>query len=1339
MHRFLSRFFFALLIGGSHSAFASNTLISLPGGDWLPNWNVYVHLPSDYSANPTTYYPAIIFFPGAGEVGTDASKVIRFGPGAYIQNGWNGEVTVDGQVTKFIVISMQPPSTFYGNMPDVRIRIENLIEMYRIDPNRIHLTGLSNGGWMSNIFATYKPTANDYSYVEFPASVVNVEGVVPSDTYGATPPYPQRFTAYGQHGGKELGFEQTQDFRDIATIINTMNAAVQGSASYFSTNFDGGGHTAWWRFYGGKNYPSTSSYQPETFLIDGVQQTIYQWIARQSRSAAPSTNVAPTANAQSDVSITLPTNTTTLSGQNSIDSDGTIMSYAWAQLSGPTTATIVSPSAVTTSITGLTQPGAYVFRLTVTDDDSATGADTTVVTVNDASVVDECPNILGAQSTVPVGYFQDSVGNCYLVNAAPVANAGPDQAVYIPTNTVTLSGSGTDSDGAIVGYQWAFVSSQSGYAPSLSSSTVPSPTVIGLNQPAYVGTYVYQLTVTDDGGATATDTVTITVVQLTANVGTMIPGLSTYYKMDTDSVDWNTTTAEIRENFNLRHGDAVGSFNTVNTFTGKIGQGLRFASNGYIALGEQPTLFNPTSDFTISLWANFAGINTKGGVSDGTDFISQGEQGKQTRLFFRSDGVLYATVGGQTTQALPGAPKLQLSNKWSHIALVNQNGFQRLYLNGTVVAEGHSGTLTTNSSALFIGASLNAGGNAVNTVSKLYTLDEVRFYSRALSTNELFLLKDAQDNVSPVAYAGSNQTITLPSGATLTGTGADSDGEIASYSWVKKSGATGGAITSPTSATTSVTGLSEGTYVFELTVVDNKGAVGKDELTVVVLPASAGGRPGEMLVPTSAGTLEADLSTENIAPGSTIVIAPGDYYKYITLRGINGTEEKPITIINGNGVVETPTLTIENSKHFILSGSGFSDQYGFRVYGGEEVDAGVAIKDETSDYTIERVAISRVGTGVLLAPEVSDTAAKNYPTHTINDVIVKDTHISDVSDGIVVGAPTATRAPYPARMNNIKVFNNFIHTATGTGIRLTNARDGAEIYDNVVSGFDTGIVLGANTNGNIYNNMLDTGKMGIRFEGYGIQNATGNKLKNITGTSVVAVKGKVSPEVVPTPDIRVFDNTFQKVSSKSKAIDTSGVTLESTITNNLFCSTSSSLTALVSASKGSMITGNQFDTGNCATIVPTPTSLPLSDKAVVTATALNLRTAASTSATILERLGKGSVVTVTGQQEAGWTKVRTVGGTDGYVSTVYLRKTETSIGASSLSSLTTVGKRLRVVPSSLNLRNAPSTTDGRIVAILIKDEIVEVYALSPDGRWYQVRNAKGIVGYASQAYLAELQ
>jgi hypothetical protein len=92
-------------------------------------------------------------------------------------------------------------------------------------------------------------------------------------------------------------------------------------------------------------------------------------------------------------------------------------------------------------------------------------------------------------------------------------------------------------------------------------------------------------------------------------------------------------------------------------------------------------------------------------------------------------------------------------------------------------------------------------------------------------------------NVAPNANAGIDQTITLPtSQVTLSGTATDSDGTISTYAWTKLTG-TGGTITSPSSASTTVTGLTAGTYTFRLLATDNDGATDADTIQVSVSAA----------------------------------------------------------------------------------------------------------------------------------------------------------------------------------------------------------------------------------------------------------------------------------------------------------------------------------------------------------------------------------------------------------------------------------------------------------------------------------------------------------------------
>lgn len=183
-------------------------------------------------------------------------------------------------------------------------------------------------------------------------------------------------------------------------------------------------------------------------------------------------NIAPSANAGADITINLPTVIATLSGSGT-DTDGSIASYSWTKISGPTGVITNVTSAITT-ITSLLQ-GTYLFELKVTDNAGAIGKDTVKVTVN------------------PLG------------NTAPTANAGADQVITLPTSTVSLSGTGTDTDGNIASYSWTKVSGPT--SGIITSASAAGTTVTALS----AGVYVFQLKVTDNAGATATDNVQVTV------------------------------------------------------------------------------------------------------------------------------------------------------------------------------------------------------------------------------------------------------------------------------------------------------------------------------------------------------------------------------------------------------------------------------------------------------------------------------------------------------------------------------------------------------------------------------------------------------------------------------------------------------------------------------------------------------------------------------------------------------------------------------------------------------------------------------------------------------------
>ncbi|MDP5129906.1 MAG: hypothetical protein NWQ54_03415 [Paraglaciecola sp.] len=187
----------------------------------------------------------------------------------------------------------------------------------------------------------------------------------------------------------------------------------------------------------------------------------------------PPANVPPVASAGNDQSVD-EQSTVTLSGTGT-DSDGTISTYSWAQTAGTNVSLSASSAASTTFVApDLNADETLTFSLTVTDNDGASHSDSVSV-------------------------------NVLRINEDPIANAGPDQSIDEQT-TVTLTGTGSD-DGTISSYSW---SQTAGTSVSLSSITEASIDFIAPDVTA-TETLLFTLTVTDDEGATNSDTVSIEV------------------------------------------------------------------------------------------------------------------------------------------------------------------------------------------------------------------------------------------------------------------------------------------------------------------------------------------------------------------------------------------------------------------------------------------------------------------------------------------------------------------------------------------------------------------------------------------------------------------------------------------------------------------------------------------------------------------------------------------------------------------------------------------------------------------------------------------------------------
>ncbi len=177
----------------------------------------------------------------------------------------------------------------------------------------------------------------------------------------------------------------------------------------------------------------------------------------------PAASVPPTVSAGSNQTITLPVNSVTLTGTAIGNGGATISSTSWTQTGGPNTASLGTPSSLSTGAGGLIA-GTYTFQLSATDNNGLSDAATVTVTVKPA-------------------------------NVAPTVNAGSNQTITLPVNSVTLTGTAIGNGGATIS-STGWTETAGPNTATIGSASALSTTVSGL----IAGTYTFQLSATDNNG-----------------------------------------------------------------------------------------------------------------------------------------------------------------------------------------------------------------------------------------------------------------------------------------------------------------------------------------------------------------------------------------------------------------------------------------------------------------------------------------------------------------------------------------------------------------------------------------------------------------------------------------------------------------------------------------------------------------------------------------------------------------------------------------------------------------------------------------------------------------------
>ncbi|MCO4769607.1 MAG: PKD domain-containing protein [Deltaproteobacteria bacterium] len=551
-------------------------------------------------------------------------------------------------------------------------------------------------------------------------------------------------------------------------------------------------------------------------------------------------NVAPNANAGGPYSAVQGA-LVTLDGSQSSDPDGTIVSYRWdCNVASPPGLSAAQPS----STFGCTYPaqGTYTASLQVTDDDGATDLGTATIVVT---------------------------------NQAPVAEAGGpyngNQGVAMP-----VFGFGSvDPDGSLTTYEWD-CDNNGTYEVTTTSPTGTTCTF------ATIGTYTINLRVTDDDGATATDSATALIgnqVPVSAPGGPYSALQNQTVNVDgSSSTDTDGTLVDYSWDCDAGNGVSLVSTGTSSSTT------CTYSSVGTYTITLQVTDDDGATDTqtTTVLVSNGAPVAVAGGPYTGVKNVAVTVDGSGssdpdgTLVSYAwdcdNDGIVDVTSASPTNSCIYGAVgvyTLSLTVTDNDGGTSTDTGTVNVpAVNPIADAGGPYAGIQNVPIALDASGSSDSDGNIVtyewdcegdgvyeftsfnaNDVTCTYAATGTYTLQLQVTDDDGLMSTDTAlvtlTNILPVADAGGPYTGTEASPVAMDGSGSgDADGTIVSYSWDCDSDGLPEVIL-PTPNGASCTFTASGTYTVTLTVTDDDGATDSDTASLTVLSsppvASAGG------------------------------------------------------------------------------------------------------------------------------------------------------------------------------------------------------------------------------------------------------------------------------------------------------------------------------------------------------------------------------------------------------------------------------------------------------------------------------------------------------------------
>jgi poly(3-hydroxybutyrate) depolymerase len=366
--------FIVTAIGLFQSAEAQQSKQVTPGGT-----KFFLYTPPSYS--PPTGSPVLIALHGAGTIGNNLDSMLIYKdeiPAKLISiNRWDTS-------RPFIVVTPQlkrdPTVPDYRDQLFSPAMIDELLEYVKlnwsVDPNRVYITGLSLGGASTWLYAAAHP--------DKVAAIVPISGVTDSTQACLIKDIP----VWAFHGGMDDLVPNVYS----KGMVNNINQCTPRAYTAQLNILHARRHEGWNEIYN---------------LQNGYD--IYSWLLKFTKNNL--SNKSPYVNAGADLKLLSRSTPLSLYGEY-FDSDGTVTSIAWTQLSGPA----VTLEGTTTRWLKLSNlvTGTYVFQFAATDDDGVQSTDQVTIQI---------------LNSTPAG--QAAISDLILINGVTNQDIGPLSEGYI--------------------------------------------------------------------------------------------------------------------------------------------------------------------------------------------------------------------------------------------------------------------------------------------------------------------------------------------------------------------------------------------------------------------------------------------------------------------------------------------------------------------------------------------------------------------------------------------------------------------------------------------------------------------------------------------------------------------------------------------------------------------------------------------------------------------------------------------------------------------------------------------------------------------------------------------